>query len=269
MDSTEKKLEHINISFINSNKVVRQVKFHRDFDKRDWDDQKEYLIALASSLNNAAETAYNERNEMFEQMQHVMELNKNAAQKAETSQNLMVQSITESNAEKQSLMKVIAELKKEIKSKDYLEASQEGMPFLDTQSHNPPVTVGGVTLARVVEIINGYTVTFEDGAYAVNLVGANSNIGDVVNLNQVSIRSNNSAGLTFSEQINDQSFLDARVYINQTEGLPGIVFPRGTPTDPVDNYADAVSIADARKFSKFDVFGLNLTTLISAELRLG
>ena len=125
MDSTEKKLEHINISFINSNKVVRQVKFHRDFDKRDWDDQKEYLIALASSLNNAAETAYNERNEMFEQMQHVMELNKNAAQKAETSQNLMVQSITESNAEKQSLMKVIAELKKEIKSKDYLIESLE------------------------------------------------------------------------------------------------------------------------------------------------
>lgn len=71
----------------------------------------------------------------------------------------------------------------------------EGMPFLDTHRHNTIVTVGGTTLARVVEIINGYTVTFEDGQYAVNLVGANSNIGDVVNVNQVSIRSSNSAGL--------------------------------------------------------------------------
>ena len=70
-----------------------------------------------------------------------------------------------------------------------------GMAELDTHSHNPPVTVGGVTLARVVEIINGYTVTFEDGQYAVNLVGANSNIADVTNVNQVSVRSGNSAGL--------------------------------------------------------------------------
>ena len=76
-----------------------------------------------------------------------------------------------------------------------LEDDEEGMPFARTHNHNPPVTVGGVTLARVVEIINGYTVTFEDGQYAVNLVGANNNIGDVANVNQVSIRSQNSAGL--------------------------------------------------------------------------
>jgi hypothetical protein len=79
-----------------------------------------------------------------------------------------------------------------------LEASSEGMPFDDTHAHNTQVTVGGVTLARVVEIINGYTITFEDGQYAVKLLGANSNIGDVVNVNQVSIRSGNSAGLVTS-----------------------------------------------------------------------
>jgi len=49
-------------------------------------------------------------------------------------------------------------------------------------------------LARVVEIINGYTITFENTAYAVNIVGGNSNISDVVNLNLVSVRSANSAG---------------------------------------------------------------------------
>jgi len=77
-----------------------------------------------------------------------------------------------------------------------LEDDMEGIPFLHTHNHNTTVTVGGVTLARVVEIINGYTITFENGNYAVNLVGANSNIGDVVNLNSVSVRVANSAGLT-------------------------------------------------------------------------
>lgn len=75
-----------------------------------------------------------------------------------------------------------------------IEASAEGMPFEDMHSHNPPVTVAGVTLQRVVEIINGFSVTFEDGTYAVNLAGANSNVADVANVNQVSIRAFNSAG---------------------------------------------------------------------------
>ncbi len=71
----------------------------------------------------------------------------------------------------------------------------EGIWADTTHTHNTTVSVGGVTLARVVQIINGYTVTFEDGQYAVNLVGANSNVGDVTNVNQVSVRSSNSAGL--------------------------------------------------------------------------
>lgn len=76
-----------------------------------------------------------------------------------------------------------------------LEDSDNGIVFPTTHNHNTTVTVGGVTLARVIEIINGYTVTFEDGQYAINLTGANSNVGDVVNLNQVSVRVVNSAGL--------------------------------------------------------------------------
>jgi len=69
-----------------------------------------------------------------------------------------------------------------------LESSIEGMMFPDTHVHNTEVTLGGLTFARVIEIINGYTVTFEDGQYAVNLTGANSNVGDNVNVNQVSVR---------------------------------------------------------------------------------
>lgn len=78
-----------------------------------------------------------------------------------------------------------------------LEASEEGMPELDTHQHSTEVSVAGVTYARFVEIINGYTVEFEDGQYAVRLVGSNNNIFDegIIVRNQVSIISTNSAGL--------------------------------------------------------------------------
>ena len=77
-----------------------------------------------------------------------------------------------------------------------LEESEDGMCFPDTHQHNTEVAVAGITLARVVEIINNYTVTFEDGQYLVTLYGANSNIPDVVNFNQVSVRAVTTAGLT-------------------------------------------------------------------------
>jgi len=76
-----------------------------------------------------------------------------------------------------------------------LEDDQEGIPFLDTHQHNTEVTIGGVTYARTFEIINGYTVEFEDGQYGVTLFGANHNIGDVLVRNQVSVLIQNSAGL--------------------------------------------------------------------------
>lgn len=76
-----------------------------------------------------------------------------------------------------------------------LEASDAGMPYPDTHRHNTTVTISGVQYARTLEIINGYTVTFEDGLYSVSLTGTNNNILDVNNFNNVSIAANNSAGL--------------------------------------------------------------------------
>ena len=76
-----------------------------------------------------------------------------------------------------------------------LEDNEDGITFPDTHEHNTEKLLGGVYYARIVEIINGYTVTFEDGQYAVKLSGANNNIEDVMNVNQVSLRSSNSAGL--------------------------------------------------------------------------
>ena len=82
-----------------------------------------------------------------------------------------------------------------------LEDDEGGMGFVRTHRHNTEVTIAGVTYARLVEIINSYTVTFEDGQYSVDLVGANNNIAEVLNLNQVSVRSNNSAGLVNTDSL--------------------------------------------------------------------
>jgi len=122
------------------------------------------------------------------------------------------------------------------------EDSAKGMVFLDTHKHNPAVEVGGVVLARVVEIINGFTVTFEDGQYAVNLSGANSNIADVTNVNQVSVRSANSAGLQDLSTLLASSY-QGQVVFNQTSGQAGTTTPIGTRATPSNNFTDAIAIA--------------------------
>jgi hypothetical protein len=76
-----------------------------------------------------------------------------------------------------------------------LEASPSGLTYPDIIAHNTEVSVSGVTIARVIVIVNGYSVEFEDGTYAVTLTGSNNNIADVAVVNQVSIRPTNTAGL--------------------------------------------------------------------------
>lgn len=141
--------------------------------------------------------------------------------------------------------------------KDLEDDFDQGIPFLDTHRHNTTVQIGGVELARVVEIINGYTVTFEDGQYAVNLYGANSNVGDVVNVNQVSVRSANSAGLVTSQAIEYGEYGGA-VHIDVIYGESGTIYPIGTHRRPVNNIPDALLIAAVRGFSTFHIIG-NIT----------
>jgi hypothetical protein len=76
-----------------------------------------------------------------------------------------------------------------------LEASEDGMPFADMHRHTTEVTLGGLTYARVVEILDPSFVTFENGYYRVTLVGANSNIREKSFRNYVAVGSQNSAGL--------------------------------------------------------------------------
>jgi len=121
-----------------------------------------------------------------------------------------------------------------------LEASEDGMPELDTHRHSTEVVVSGTTLARTIEIINGYTVTFEDGQYAVNLVGANSNVAEVTNINQVSLRSANSAGLqvvTFGSGLTDAQ--NTELFAIRT------VVPSSTWNELLASHISAGTVADA------------------------
>ncbi len=142
----------------------------------------------------------------------------------------------------------------------------EGIPQLTTHNHNTTVTVGGAILARVVEIINGYTVTFEDGQYAVNLVGANSNVGDVVNVNQVSVRSSNSAGLQDLNSLQAASFNGA-VALDIASPFTGTVFPVGTRAFPASIAADALAIATARGLTQIQI--MTSMTLSTEDFSVG
>lgn len=80
------------------------------------------------------------------------------------------------------------------------EDSEVGMVMPDTHRRNAPVTLAGTTYAQTFEVINGYTITFSpDSAWRVRCTGANHNIADVMNVNQVSIEIGNSAGLQVVE----------------------------------------------------------------------
>jgi hypothetical protein len=123
-----------------------------------------------------------------------------------------------------------------------LQDDEAGSPYLTAVENTAPVNVGGVTLARVIQVINGYSVEFEDGQYAVNLTGANTNVQDVAVVNQVSIRPNNSAGLQDLSVLLQSSY-GGVVCVDVINGQSGTVIPLGTRGFPVNNFADALTIA--------------------------
>ena len=135
-----------------------------------------------------------------------------------------------------------------------LEDDPDGIPFPTTHNHSTEVTLAGLTYARIVEIINGYTIEFEDGQYTVNCVGANHNISDVKVVNQVSLIVNNAAGLITNTAIEYSSF-NGGVTVDVTSSNAGTVFPIGTPQRPVNNMADALMIAGTRGLTTFFIIG--------------
>lgn len=96
-----------------------------------------------------------------------------------------------------------------------LEDDPDGRPWPRTHNHNTQLTIGGLTYARVFEIIPPYRIEFEDGQYAVNLYGANHNILDVRVQNQVSLNVSNSAGSTVPGVTEEQAALLLKSLLNE------------------------------------------------------
>lgn len=145
-----------------------------------------------------------------------------------------------------------------------LEDDVDGRPWPKTHDHNEDVLVGGISLADVLLVLEPYTITFEDGLWAVNLIGTNNNILERTNKNQVSVNPGNSAGLVNSLAIEAGEFND-RVTIDYYNGTghakSGTLYPAGTLRQPVDNISDAVLIANYRGFTEIYIIGnLLLTT---------
>jgi len=131
---------------------------------------------------------------------------------------------------------------------------EEGICKPKMFEHNTEVSLGGLTYARVIEILDPYSIEFEDGQYAVNLVGANSNVGDKVVVNQVSVRSQNSAGLISSADIEFASY-NGGVTVDTSSPYTGTLHPVGTARQPVNNLDDALLIAEYRGLTAFYILG--------------
>ncbi len=145
------------------------------------------------------------------------------------------------------------------------------MAFLRTHKHNTEVTILGTTFARVIEIINGYTLEFEDGAYTVKLVGSNNNLFDsaVLVRNQVQVVSTNSAGLIASAtdtQISQSVNFKDGVYLDVSSSVTGTAYPNGTRTHPVNNLTDALALCGIWSSSTINLAGtLTLDQSVSGK----
>lgn len=148
-----------------------------------------------------------------------------------------------------------------------VEDSEAGIAFPTTHVRNAPVTVAGTTLAQTLEILYPYRVEFENGSYTVRLAGSNNNLFDVENgilvQNNVQVIAQNSAGLVnvnFLIQLQQESLFQGCVHIDTFGSTTGTEFPRGTATEPVNNLADAVAIAN-----RIGVRCLKLTGLVALD----
>lgn len=83
-------------------------------------------------------------------------------------------------------------------------ASEPYIWMPDSYNHNTEVVVAGVTYARTLTTLNGYSYTFTpDSQWSVRLEGSNNDFWDIeagfLNQNQVQVIPTNSAGLIINE----------------------------------------------------------------------
>lgn len=137
-----------------------------------------------------------------------------------------------------------------------IEDSEPGVSALPILDYVTSKTLGGIGYAPLIEIINGYTITFQDTGtpYRVFVTASNNNVLDVTNLNNVSVAPNNSAGLVQMTEIQHGSF-NGVVTVDAVNGALGTTYPNGTTRVPVKLLADAKTIAVARGFTTIQVIG--------------
>jgi len=96
-----------------------------------------------------------------------------------------------------------ADFHKEIRRLEW--ALGEGLWAAQIIEYKAAHTLAGTPFAPEIEIINGFTLTFEEFAavYSVEIDGANTNVDDVTVINNVSIRSKNTGGLVGTREITE------------------------------------------------------------------
>lgn len=107
----------------------------------------------------------------------------------------------------------------------------------------------------ITEVNDGYyALQFEDGLYSVNIINGNTNIRDVEVKNQVSIATNNTTGFIDPKFLEFGTF-ESEVWIDQAAGSSGTDYPIGTPKFPVNNWADAIAIANEQGLYQYHARG--------------
>jgi hypothetical protein len=126
-----------------------------------------------------------------------------------------------------------------------LESGEAGRPFPRVANYTSSSTLSGTEFAPQLRInLEYYSVTFENGAYQLVLAGANSNITDTLNLNNVQVIPQNSAGLVSLTEINNAlKAVNDTVYYNSSTGTAGTASGIGQPDRPSNNLEDALTIA--------------------------
>jgi hypothetical protein len=99
-----------------------------------------------------------------------------------------------------------------------------------------------------------YEMQFEDGLYSVNITEGNTNIREAEVKNQVSVNTNNTTGFIDPTYLQYSTF-DGGVWVDESSSVTGIIYPVGTPSKPVNNFADALLICAQRGFKTFNVIG--------------
>lgn len=140
-----------------------------------------------------------------------------------------------------------------------LEDDEEGRGTgLRVVDYTAPKTLDGVTYASFIEIRAPFTVTFEDGAYRVIFEGSNNNILTRSNVNNVSLAPQNSAGLTFSQEVQNLSYTDDRIYIAPDAPAATALtrYPAGTRKEPTVDFPTASTINSRLGYNRYHLVGL-------------